>query len=102
MEDEATGTFSPLQLGVVHAMREECYGVEKTARPQGTPTRGEREVAYREQDLQGFPLDTEVDGECGDGERHVIVGYSDGDCEGLTRRELSHEIGVASQPSVDT
>ena len=58
--DEASDSFSPLQLDVFHALYLEYHGTDATPRPTGPPTRGAREVASRDQALQLFPMGTPV------------------------------------------
>ena len=111
-EDTVRDSFSPLQLDVFHAMWEDYYGPEIAARPPGSPSRGKREVATREEALSKFPLGTEVARELMDKEGNVIlsrgrvcdfydpywrVEYGDGDWEELTRRELRQALVKAEQ-----
>ena len=69
-EDEAHDSFSPLQLDVFHALYEVYHGEEAAPRLAGPPTRGEREVASREQALRLFPIGTPVGREFVDNEGH--------------------------------
>ena len=95
---------------------EEYHGPRKAARPQGAPSRGGREVASREQALLQFPVGTEVGREFADNSGKIKtfrgriidfsdpywrVEYPDGDWEELTRREVIHGMGVATQPPVN-
>lgn len=114
-EDETRDSFSPLQLDVFHALWEAYHGPDKARRPPGIPTRGEREVASREDALRQYPLGTKVGREFADSEGnlkifygtvydfcdpHWRVEYPDGDWEELTKRELDKGIGLVAQPSV--
>lgn len=116
-EDEVRDSFSSLQLDVFHAMWETYQNPDKAARPPGPPTRGEREVASREDALLQYPVGTVVGREFADGEGNTKVfrgkvkdfadpywrvEYADGDWEELTRRELIHGIAVATQPPATT
>ena len=111
-EDNVRDSFSPLQLDVFHALWEDYHGTAAAPRPPGPPSRGEREVATREQALQEFPLNTEVGRELLDKNGNTIVSrgkicdfydpywrveFSDGDWEELTRRELRRGITMADQ-----
>ena len=111
-EDAVRDSFSPLQLDVFHAMWEDYHGPGVAPRPAGPPTRGEREVATREDALKEFPLNTEVGRELMDQDGNAIlrrgkicdfydpywrVEFSDGDWEELTRRELRKGITLAAQ-----
>eukprot|EP00752_Nemacystus_decipiens_P004057 g3715.t1 len=112
--DEASDSFSPLQLDVFHALYEDYHGANAAPRPAGPPTRGAREVASREHALQLFPIGTPIGREFVDSEGHPQVfkaavfdycdpywrvDYPDGDWEDLTRREMDAGVGVAARPS---
>ncbi|CAB1096262.1 unnamed protein product [Ectocarpus sp. CCAP 1310/34] len=116
-EEEVGDSFSPLQLDVFHALYELFYGENGAPRPAGPPTRGEREVASREQALQLFPVGTQVGREFADSDGHLKVfkatafdccdpywrvEYPDGDWEELTKSEMDKGIGVAARPSLST
>ena len=66
--DEASDSFSPLQLDVFHALCEEYLGADAIPRPAGPPTRGARDVASNDQALQLFRIDTPVGREFVDSE----------------------------------
>lgn len=59
-EDEARGSFTPLQLDVFHALRESYYGAGYRRRPPGTSTKGKGETAVREEALKTHPIGTKV------------------------------------------
>ena len=109
--NEASDSFSPLQLDVFHALYEEYHGADVTPRP----TRGAREVASRNQALQLFPIGTLVGRKLVDSEGlaktfkatvldycdpYWRVEYPDGDWEELTKREMNGGMGVAARPSL--
>ena len=100
-----------------HASYEAYHGPTATTRPAGPPTRGEREMASREQPFQLFPVGTSVGREFANNEGQFKVfkatvfdysdpfwrvEYPDGDWGELTRREMDTAIGVASRPSAAT
>lgn len=112
-EDEASDSFSLLQLDVFHALWE-LHRPNEAPRPVGEPTRGAREVESRERALDIFPVGTEVGRIFTDSEGrsktfkakvydycdpYWRVEYPDGDWEELTKREVDQGIGVAAQPS---
>ena len=66
-EDEAKGSFTPLQLDVFHATWETYQTVDCRPRPDGVPSRGERDATSREEALKLHPVGTQVRRECVDG-----------------------------------
>lgn len=70
-KDEASASFSPLQLDVFHALYEEYHDPDATPRPAGPPTRGARQVTSREHTLRLFPIGTPAGRELADGEGHL-------------------------------
>ncbi|CAB1106551.1 unnamed protein product [Ectocarpus sp. CCAP 1310/34] len=111
-EDTVKDSFSPLQLGIFHALCEDYHGTDVAPRPPGALSRGEHEVATREAALKEFPLDTEVARELLDSDGNVVVSrgkvcdfydpywrvkFSDDDWEELTRRELRQGVALAAQ-----
>ena len=91
------------------------HGADAANCPPGSPTRGARDVASRDQALQLSPIGTPVGREFVGSEGYLYlkvfkatifdccdpywVEHPDGDREELTKREMDVGMGVAARPS---
>ena len=102
-EEEAQGSFTPLQLDVSHALWETYYGAKCQVRPTSTLMQKERDGIDREHALKQHPVGTVIWRKSADAEgnkKHHLsnvfdhnllywrVRYADGDREELNEREI--------------
>ena len=102
-EDEVKGRSTPLQLDVFHVMWETYQTIDSRLRPDGVPSKGERDASSREEALKLHPVGTQVRREFADGmgqakaftgviyyfnEPYWRVRYPDGDWEELNGQQV--------------
>lgn len=102
-EEEASNSFTPLQLDVFHAFWEVYHDDGRRPRPPEGPSKGERDALSRERALQRHPVGTEVRRAFADGLGRVRedtglvydfsapywrIRYPDGDWEELNDGEV--------------